>query len=250
MKAYDVAGRFWDAKPCRLGARDRVVVEESAVSYMLWGHEIAKWDRKANVLDVSDCGWQTWLTQDRLNNVLREVGLGIYSDRGRWYVHYSSADKSYHWEGKHRVYIGSGRIEPAKPRVRHTQISERLKVYYKRAQEAIEAKHRTLTLRTLDGTVYVFVGEVFGRRTGTLVVKTHSPEFEAWEGRLNNSTVYSAFSRSDACRLLKELNEKLSRIDDEKAERVLSSLKLMHFKVEDLPKDLASSLAVAMVVEG
>jgi hypothetical protein len=249
MKACDVAGRFWDAKPCRLGVRDRVVVEGPAVSYVLWGHEIAKWEREANVLDVSDCGWQTWLTKDRLNNVIGEVGLGIYSERGRWYIHYSSTDKSYYWEGKHRVYIGAGRIEPANPRVMHHEISERLKAYYEKARRAIEAKRRTLVARTLDGTVHVFVDEAFGRRTRTLVVKTHSPEFEAWEGRLNNSTVYSAFIRSDACRLLKELG-KLSRIDDEKAEYVLSSLKLMRFKVEDLPKDLASSLAVAMVVEG
>jgi hypothetical protein len=249
MKAYELAEMFWKAKPCRLGSRDMVVVDGSTVRYLVWGNEVAKWDRDADMLEVDDCGWQTWLTRDRLNNILGDIGWGIYSHRRRWFIHHRLTDRSYVWEGHHRIHISSGAIQPAKLKTERRDISNSLKDYYRRALAAINAKRRRLIVRTLNGTAYIFVHEPYGRRISTLVVETHSPEFDAWEGRLHLSTICSAFIRSDASKILKELNKRLWRIEDRKAGRVLSELGSMNFKPEDIPEQLVSSLAVAKLLE-
>jgi len=249
MKAYELAERFWKAKPCRLGSRDMVAVEGSTVRYLVWGNEVARWDRDADVLEVDDCGWQTWLTRDRLNNILGDIDWEIYNQRGRWFIHHRLTDRSYVWEGYHRIHISSGAIQPAKLKTERRDISNSLKDYYRRALAAINAKRRRLIIRTLDGALYVFVGKPYRRRISTLVVKTHSPEFDAWEGRLHLSTICSAFIRSDASKILKELEERLWRIEDRKAERVLSELRSMSFKPEDIPEQLVPSLAVAKLLE-
>jgi len=249
MKAYELAERFWKAKPCHLGSRDRVVVEGSTVRYLVWGNEVAKWDRDADMLEVDDCGWQTWLTMDRLGNILGDIGWGIYSQRRRWFIHHSLTDKSYYWEGHHRIHISSGAIQPAKLKTERRDISNSLKDYYRRALAAIRVKRRRLIIRTLNGTAYIFVHEPYGRRISTLVVETHSPEFDAWEGRLHLSKICSAFIRSDASKILKELDKQLWRIEDRKAERVLSELRSMSFRAEDIPEQLVPSLAVAKLLE-
>jgi hypothetical protein len=249
MKAYELAERFWKAKPCRLGSRDRVVVDGPTVRYLVWGNEVAKWDRDADVLEVDDCGWQTWLTRDRLNNILGDIDWGIYSHRRRWFIHHRLTHRSYVWEGYHRIHISSGAIQPAKLKTERRDISNSLKDYYRRALAAINAKRRRLIIRTLDGALYVFVGKPYRRRISTLVVKTHSPEFDAWEGRLHLSTICSAFIRSDASKILKELDKQLWRIEDREAERILSELRSMGFKAEDIPEQLVSSLAVAKLLD-
>ena len=254
MRAYEVAERFWRAEPCRLEERDRVAVEGTAVSYILWGSRIAKWDRGAGVLYIDDCGWRTWLTKDRLNNVLGEVEWEIYGDRGRWFIHCSRTGKSYYWEGRHRIFLQTGEIVPARLRVRRPDISEKLKAYYGKAREFIETKSRTLVARTLDGTAYIFVDKPYRRRVQTLVVKTHSPEFEAWTGRLSNSTVYSAFARGDPTAILALLNNRLEKVEGDnhlpRVKRVLAVLQGMDFKPNALPKELAPSLAIAQLIEG
>lgn len=250
MRASDVAEMFWQAKPCKLGERDRVVVEGSAVSYLLWGHEIARWLVDEGLLIVCDCGWQTWLTEDRLNNILTRVNYHVYSDRGQWFILDRVAQKSYYWKKCHRIHVGERRIEPAVLRVKHPEISERLKAYYERARGAIESKNRTLIVRTLGGTAYVFADHPYGLKVYVLVVKTHSPEFEAWHGRISRSAIYAAFLRSEHSKILGELDKELEKIDDpNKADRVLSTLRDMGFSPQSLPEDLASSLALAKMLE-
>jgi len=251
LRAYEVADRFWDAKPCRHGGgRDVVAVEGTFVLYRLWGHDIARWDKPADTLDVDDCGYQSWLTKDRLNNILCQADLNVYSARNQWYLHSRRVDESYFWEGTHSINLKTGEVKPAKPRLRNPKISEGLKKFHEKAQRIMESKRRILVTPTLDGTVYVAVGDVYGRhRTRTLAVKVHSPEFEAWEGWLEAPTIYSAFVRADAGRLLGKLDGRLNKIEHDKAKHILSSLRLMDLEIENLPKELASTLAVARLLE-
>jgi len=254
MRAYEVADKFWQSEPCRLGRvglrwRDVVIVEESSVSYLLWGHEIARWDKGEGTLVVSDCGWQTWLTKDRLNNILSDLRFSIYGDRGKWFIWDRLADKSFYWEGHHTIYLEKRVLEPARLRVRHQEVSERLRAYYRRAREAVEAKHGMYVARTLDGTAYIFVDGWYGRRVDTLVVKTHSPEFEAYHGCLRRSAVYALFLRHSLDKVLGRIGKELERVEGDKAEFVLSKLQEMGFKPSDLPGDLSSALALAKLVE-
>ena len=103
-----LAEEFWMAKPrykgyrsmygYREGPRDRVVVEGDVVRYLLWGNEIANWNRRKGTLMVDDCGWQTQLTMDRLNAILQRLGFSIYSERRTLYIHDWRRNEVYLWE--------------------------------------------------------------------------------------------------------------------------------------------------------
>lgn len=51
----------------------------------LHGNQIAKKD--ANGVTLYDCGWNTPTTKERLNGILRRMGLPlIYQKKGVWYI--------------------------------------------------------------------------------------------------------------------------------------------------------------------
>lgn len=247
MHAYELAERFWRSCPCRLGERDRVVVDGQVVSYLLWGHEIARWDRATDVLEVDDCGWRTWLTKNRLNNILIEVGFEVYSDDGRWFICNKSSHESYFWEGNHRIYIKQRRVEPARLRIRRPRISERLRAYYNKAKELVEKSRGMLTVRLLDGTAYVFVDRPYNRRVKTLLIKVSAPKFEVYYGHLCRPTVYSLFLRRTIGKVMN--GNALEAVEEDKAEFVRSMLQEMEFDAKLLPGELTSALALAKLVE-
>lgn len=104
-----VIERFWQAKDQKdgfkrgsgflpNGVRDIVKKENGEVKYLLWGNPIAV--LKDGVLILSDCGWKTSTTKDRLSNILREGGidLTISQERGVWYLFdWRARDKKYIW---------------------------------------------------------------------------------------------------------------------------------------------------------
>jgi hypothetical protein len=250
MRSSDVVERFWRAKPCRLGSRDAVVVEGSTVRYFVWGNQVARWDRDADVLEVDDCGWQTYLTKDRLNKILYRINFEIYSLRGRWYIHNAEKGESYVWKGRHTIHLQTGLIEPAQSRFTHPKISKRLKNYYERALNILDARRRMLITPTLDGVAYIFVEEP-REHTQTILVKMHSPEFDVWEGQLKHSTILSAFTRNSPERILRIIGKNFRKVgDDCKLEYLIKGLTQMGFTPEALPKDLVSALATAKILEG
>jgi hypothetical protein len=250
MRASDVVERFWRAKPCRLGLRDRVSVEGHIVSYLLWGHEIARWNGETSILEVDDCGWRTWLTKDRLNKILWKISKLIYSTRRRWCIHDFKKGESYIWEGRHIIHLQTGTIEPARPRITRPKISRGLRDYYERAFNKLEAKRRMFIVPTLDGTAYIFVEEP-RRQMRTLVVKTYSPEFDVWDGELKPSTILSTFAENVPERILRTVGKNLRKVDEVcKLEHLIEGLTEMGFALEELPEGLVSTLATAKILEG
>jgi len=104
-----VIERFWQAKDQKdgferrsgflpNGVRDIVKKENGEVKYLLWGNPIAV--LKDGILKISDCGWKTSTTKERLSNILREGGidLTISQERGVWYLYdWRARDKKYIW---------------------------------------------------------------------------------------------------------------------------------------------------------
>jgi hypothetical protein len=58
--------------------------------YNLWGHQIAKGDTYAKVIEVSDCGYATSTTKSRLNAVFAAfdipVSCSVHRKIMQWYV--------------------------------------------------------------------------------------------------------------------------------------------------------------------
>ena len=65
----------------------------------LHNNVIAKKEVKTNTLTISDCGWQTVTTKDRLNGVLERLtfGWGLIQKKGVWYL--TDGDETVQWTG-------------------------------------------------------------------------------------------------------------------------------------------------------
>ena len=253
-----LAEEFWMGKPrCmgyrsmyghREGPRDRVIVEGDVVRYLLWGNEIANWNRKKGILIVDDCGWQTQLTMDRLNGILRRLGFHVYSERGSLYLCDSKQEETYVWEGEHMINLETRQVTPCTPRTFNKKISDSLKKYYKKAKEIVE-KRKFLSMVTLDGYVFIFVkGWSHGLSEHVLGVQIYEDRFKAYEGSVAVSKIYSAFMKRNAWIVMRQLVKEGDEID--RAEDLLRKLESFDVDVNVLPECVVSRLALAKLLEG
>ena len=66
---------------------------------MLHNNLIAKKEVQCNTLTISDCGWQTDTTKERLNGVLYRLtfGWGLFQNRGEWFL--TNDEETVQWTG-------------------------------------------------------------------------------------------------------------------------------------------------------
>jgi len=66
---------------------------------MLHNNLIAKKEVQTNTLTISDCGWQTDTTKERLNGVLYRLtfGWGLFQNRGEWFL--TNDEETVQWTG-------------------------------------------------------------------------------------------------------------------------------------------------------
>ncbi len=62
-----------------------VTTSETETILSLHGNPIAKLDHETGNLFVSDAGWQTSTTKERLNGVLNQVGEGVFQKNHEWF---------------------------------------------------------------------------------------------------------------------------------------------------------------------
>jgi len=233
---------------CREGPRDRVAVEGDVVRYLLWGNEIANWNRAKGTLMVDDCGWKTKLTMDRLNAILWRLDFHVYRERWSFYIRDGRRDADYVWEGSHVIDLETRRITPSTSRRFNWKVSRGLSEWYERARKLVEKKP-FLATRTLDGAVYIFVNQWY-KRISRRVLGLHirNNGFEAYYGMVAASRVYSAFMKGDASTVMRSLMQGGYRID--KAVEVLEKLRDFGVDLNVLPEKVVSQLALAKLVEG
>lgn len=239
---------FWEGKPRRKAPRDRVAVEGDVVKYLLWGNEIANWNKKTGVLIVDDRGWQTNLTMNRLNSILWRVGFSVYSERGTLYLKRRDGDGDYIWEGSHMINLETRQVTPCTVKEFNEKLSESLKKYYEKAKRLVEKK-KFLVTATLDGIVYVFVNNWYGRiERQVLGLSVLDDGFKAYKCMVSTSKVYSAFTKNNPAILMSHLVKHGYQI--ERAESVLSELEEFGIDLDVLPERVVSELAIAKLVEG
>jgi len=253
-----LAEEFWEGKSCcrgyrstyayRTDPRDQVVVEGNVVRYLLWGNEIANWNRKKNTLMIDDCGWQTQLTMDRLNGILWRLDFHVFSERGSLYLCDSKRDETYVWEGRHIINLETRQVTPCTPRTFNKKISDSLKKYYEKAKNIVE-KRRFLSMVTLDGFVFIFVKR-WSRCLSehVLGLQIYEDGFKAYEGSIAVSKIYSAFMKRNAWIIMRQLVKEGYEID--RAEDLLRKLKGFNADLNVLPECVVSKLALAKLLEG
>ena len=73
---------------------------------MLHNNLIAKKEVQTNTLTISDCGWQTDTTKERLNGVLSRLtfGWGLFQNRGEWFL--TNDEETVQWTGSATFIAG------------------------------------------------------------------------------------------------------------------------------------------------
>jgi hypothetical protein len=243
---------FWESNPCCKGStkwnpRDKVVVEGDEVRYLLWGSQVATWNRKNNTIMVDDCGWTTKLTFNRLNAILSEVHLSIYSSRGKSYIWSSKRGTEYVWEGTHTINLDTRKITPCTPRKTNKKVSEALRSYYASAAELIE-KRKRLVIKTLDGFVCLYPRRYYSREFSMLVLGLYasSGNIKAYMGKVASSKVCSAFMKNDASSLTGYLAQNGEELSDRE---MLSELDDFRVDASLLPQPILQQLALMKLME-
>lgn len=55
--------------------------------YFLFDNLIAQYDKSKDILLITDAGWKTNTTKERLNGILTALNLPtLYSKKGQWYI--------------------------------------------------------------------------------------------------------------------------------------------------------------------
>lgn len=242
-----LAKEFWEAKPCWKGyrkhnPRDKVVVEDQAVRYLLWGSQIATWRKKYKTLKVDDCGWKTWLTFNRLNAILRETDASIHSERGKIYIWDSTRKADYVWEGSHIIKLEPFEIAPRTPRRVNKKASEALRSYYAKAIDLME-KRKGLVTSTLDGFACLFPRRWYGAgfSTSVLSLDVRGGNLKAYTARVSASKVYSAFIKNDAAALSSYLIENGCELEETET---LPALERFNVDTKMLPETVVQQLAL------
>jgi len=228
------------------GPRDQVMVEGDVVRYLLWGNEIANWNRAKKTLMIDDCGWQTPLTMNRLNSILWRLNFHVFSERGSLFLRDWKEGKTYVWEGSHMIDLETRRVTPSTLRSFNEKISNSLKEYYERAKKVVEKKF--LSMVTLDGFVFIFVkGWPHGLTENVLGLQIFNGRFKAYEGSVAVSKIYSAFMKRNAWIIMKQLVKEGREID--RTENLLHELKDFGVDLNVLPECIVSELALARLLE-
>jgi len=190
------------------------VIEEATI-YSLWGHSIATLED--NILTINDCGYQTWLTKDRLCGLLRTIEMHIYGDRGNWYL--STKQGSICWEGKHTIDLNSKpyKISPCILRKYRPEVSKALRDLHKRINVLLA---KPVILRHVDGSETTLLFKDYNRsgfmRPFLRVTVKNEIELEAFEGKIHVCVAYKAVNTGKLAPLFKkEENDALQKVEPE-----------------------------------
>jgi hypothetical protein len=97
----DTAAAFWAGRSVDIGnSAVRAYRDTGVVDYFLHGNRIAS--RATDHIYITDCGWQTALTKERLNGILQAIHCGIGQEKGKWWFYLP--------DGSREVFAGSKMI--------------------------------------------------------------------------------------------------------------------------------------------
>ncbi|HDH45553.1 MAG TPA: hypothetical protein ENG66_09280 [Thermococcus sp.] len=240
MKAAELSDYFWARKPRRLNERDEVAVDGDTVYYYVWGNPIAILKRQKLIVD--DCGWRTWLTKTRLNNILYRLSMSIYSDRGQWFLNYD--DKDLVWMGRHQIDFSTRpfKIDPYKLRTRNEKVSQKLKLFYENVKRTLRRK--VFPFKTLTGEGVVCLRSYGDRRFSRtfLLLLIQEPMVEAHMGVINLCQAYRAITTGKFAAFFK------NKSYDINPEEIPEVLERWEIDFSRLPSKIVDMLAIHKLV--
>jgi len=244
---------FWKAKACWKGnrkcsPRDKIeVTDGEEVCYLLWGNPIAVWNKTKNILKVNDCGWNSWLTFDRLNAILSHRLFYVYSVRGIHYLSNPQLNIEYKWTGTHTINLDTFKVEPCVARKTNPKASQALRKYYATATELV-SERKFLVAQTLDETICLFPmlygGNNFSLPVFGLYANNHT--LRAYNREIARSKIYSAFMKNNPTPLSTYLTQNGHELN---RQTILSTLKAFQVDINLLPAKIVQHLALMRLLE-
>lgn len=87
MKAITVlaSSKFWNGEEMK-SSNTRVEISKNEIQLYLFDNLIAVKFRNENKIMVSNCGYETATTKERLNGILFPIGYKIFQKMFTWYI--------------------------------------------------------------------------------------------------------------------------------------------------------------------
>lgn len=88
--------------------RDRIIKTKKGSILKLWGNTIAVYNKKKNVVNISDANYKSKTTKSRLNQLLQPIKISI--KKRKWYIGHGHASlkgyKGKPFTGKYTIKLG------------------------------------------------------------------------------------------------------------------------------------------------
>ena len=86
MKNFSIGKKKSTTRRDLSNVRDALVNKQGKTHYYVWGNRIATLSPKTDRLNISDAGWRSKLTKQRLNKVLPDNEGHIAQRKGEWFL--------------------------------------------------------------------------------------------------------------------------------------------------------------------
>ena len=96
---------FYEGKPVKIDNTEVKVTDEK-VEFYLFRNKIAWRDKKnARAITITNCGYQTATTKERLNGLLMNFNSSIFQKNWSWYISHNGSEAAELWDGKPKKLI-------------------------------------------------------------------------------------------------------------------------------------------------
>ncbi len=89
---------FWAWVEFKKDNTEVVITGNINLLFLHW-NKIAVWDKFKKELFITNAGWQTTTTKERLNGILARLWKGISQKNFAWYIDGEELDFERHWYG-------------------------------------------------------------------------------------------------------------------------------------------------------
>lgn len=255
LKIEEFVNAFWSAKPttnrksrsdCIFVEPDSIFATNELIAYRYYGNEIARWQKKTNMLVIkSDENTHCRAVLHRLNLLLTNTPFTIDSNRNHWKIRRISPELAeYSWAGKHTINLNTNKIFPCSPTyIRYTG-SDALSKLYTEIRKTFEQRNH-LQINLLSNGVAVLYFDVFTgkmcRRFITITVIGHTIVVK--KGLTHVTKIFHAFKTHSLNHLKKYVTEQHSE-----AELLVKDLSEIGVTIFDLPKPIIDALAIQKLI--
>lgn len=244
--------QFWTSQSSWKGnkkafPRDKIITTTNTTHYLLWNNTIAVLNKNQNTLFITDCDYQTKLTYNRLNKILKKIPYHIYTQNKKTYIQNTKQNKTYTWEGNHTINLKTQKINPANQRKFNHNLSQALKTYHKKAKHFLQKQNYLYTL-TLDGATLLFIKPHFTNFNKQIIyiqIK-NKHQLHTYITHIPKTKLYTALKTNNTHNLINYIKQKTQPLQQNE---IFKTLEKFNIDTKNLPQKVLPAFALQKILE-